>query len=605
MKSVETFLESFEGETADLMRSLLAADQAHLFEHWDHPEATDRDRKAFLDQLREVNRGYPGGLVKYIENARRLLVEAKAGLNPFEGFVPEKPDVVDLSDFRDRYHRMERLGVEAFDRTAVVLVAGGLGERLGYEGIKLGIPVEMLEETTYLEHYARCLLAMEARMSRPKPVPFVIMTSKDTHDRTVKVLKENDWYGLAPGQVHLLKQGLVPAIADNDAHLAMEGPFSLQLKPHGHGDVHMLLHSHGIAAKLLEEGIEYLTFIQDTNGQVFNVLPAAVGVSIDQNYDFNSVAVNRVPGEAVGGLARLVKGARQMTLNVEYNQLDPLLKSTISPEGDVAGENGYSLFPGNINVLVVRNEPYVRILKETEGIIAEFVNPKYADAERNHFKKPTRLETLMQDLPKLFTGGQRVGVSVFARSWCFSPNKNRLEDAAAKHAAGGPPESAATAESDFYAAGRLRLEKAGTELRVAKETLIRGVPYIDGPRVVLRPDFAMTLTEVDEKITGGSLTGSATLIVEGRGVRLDEVHIPDGAALVIHAHPDAEVTVRGPLKASGGFVREDLTQDAYEDPAVSSVLKMRGYFYRDQGVTKLMFDQPGVYEVDLEEVDIG
>ncbi|MCC5844679.1 MAG: UTP--glucose-1-phosphate uridylyltransferase [Verrucomicrobia bacterium] len=603
MKSIEKFLGSFDGETAVLVKSLLAADQAHLFEHWDHPDATDRERKAFLDQLREVNRGYPGGLVKYIENARRLLAEAKAGVNPFEGFVPEQPDVVDLSDFRDRYHRMEALGMEAFDRTAVVLVAGGLGERLGYDGIKLGIPVEVLEETSYLEHYARCLLAMEARMSRPKPVPFVIMTSKDTHDRTVKALKENDWYGLAPGQVHLLKQGLVPAIADNDAHLAMEGPFSLQLKPHGHGDVHMLLHTHGVAAKLQEEGIEYLTFIQDTNGQVFNVLPAAVGVSIDQNYDFNSVAVNRVPGEAVGGLARLVKGDRQMTLNVEYNQLDPLLKSTISPEGDVAGENGYSLFPGNINVLVVRNEPYVRILKETEGIIAEFVNPKYADAARNHFKKPTRLETLMQDLPKLFTGGQRVGVSVFARSWCFSPNKNRLEDAAEKHEAGGPPESAATAESDFYAAGRLRLEKAGTELRVAKEALIRGVPYTDGPRVVLRPDFAMTLAEVDEKITGGSLAGSATLIVEGRGVRLDEVHLADGAALVIHAHPGAEVTVRGVLKAAGGFVREDLTDVDYADPSVPAVLKMRGYRYRKQGVAELCFNQPGVYEVDLEEID--
>lgn len=598
MKSVEKLLESLDGETADMVRWLLDAGQGHLFEHWDHPDATDRKRKAFLDQLREVNRGYPGGMVKYIQNARRLLAEAKEGVNPFEGFAPEKPDVVDLSDFRDRYHRMEALGMEAFDRTAVVLVAGGLGERLGYDGIKLGIPVEVLENTTYLEHYARCLLAMEARMSRPKPVPLVIMTSKDTHDRTVNALEENDWFGLKPEQVHLLKQGLVPAIADNDAHLAMEGPFSLQLKPHGHGDVHMLLHTHGVAEKLLNDGIEYLVFIQDTNGQVFNVLPAAVGNSIDQNYDFNSVAVNRVPGEAVGGLARLVKGGRQMTLNVEYNQLDPLLKSTISPEGDVAGENGYSLFPGNINVLVIRNEPYVRILKETEGIIAEFVNPKYADAERNHFKKPTRLETLMQDLPKLFTGGQRVGVSVFARSWCFSPNKNKLDDAAAKHAAGSPSESAATAESDFYAAGRLRLQKAGTEIRVSEETLIRGVPFTDGPRVILRPSFAMTLAEVDEKVTGGSLAGTATLIVEGRGVVLDEVHIPDGAALVIHAHPDAQVTVTGTVKP-GGFVREELTDGEYTNPAVSDVLKMRGYRFRNGMATVLRFDEPGVYEVCL------
>lgn len=598
MKSVEKLLESLDGESAELVRALLDAGQGHLFAQWDHPDATDRERKAFLDQLRDVNRGYPGGLVRYIENARRLLAEAKAGVNPFEGFVPEKPDVVDLADFRDRYHRMEALGMEAFDRTAVVLVAGGLGERLGYDGIKLGIPVEVLENTTYLEHYARCLLAMEARMSRPKPVPFVIMTSKDTHDRTVKALEDNDWFGLKRDQVYLLKQGLVPAIADNEAHLAMEGPFSLELKPHGHGDVHMLLHRHGVAEKLLNEGVEYLVFIQDTNGQVFNVLPAAVGNSIDQNYDFNSVAVNRVPGEAVGGLARLVKGDRQMTLNVEYNQLDPLLKSTISPEGDVAGENGYSLFPGNINVLVIRNEPYVRILRETEGIIAEFVNPKYADAARNHFKKPTRLETLMQDLPKLFTGGQRVGVSVFARSWCFSPNKNKLEDAAAKHAAGGPPESAATAESDFYAAGRLRLQKAGTELRVSEETLIRGVPFTDGPRVILRPSFAMTLAEVDEKVTGGSLEGTATLIVDGCGVVLDEVNIPDGAALVIHAHPDAQVTVTGTLKP-GGFVLEELTDAEYTNLSVPDVLKMRGYRFQNEMATVLTFDEPGVYEVDL------
>lgn len=288
-----------------------------------------------------------------------------------------------------------------------------------------------------------------------------------------------------------------------------------------------------------------------------------------------------------------------MTLNVEYNQLDPLLKSTISPDGDVAGANGYSLFPGNINVLVVRNEPYVRILKQTEGIIAEFVNPKYADAQRNHFKKPTRLETLMQDLPKLFTGAQRVGVSVFARQWCFSPNKNRLEDAAAKHSAGGPPESAATAESDFYAAGRLRMAKAGTAVEVSEEILIRGVPFTDGPRVILRPDFAMTLSEVDEKITGGSLAGTATLIVEGRGVRLHDVHLADGTALVIRAHADAEVSVRGHLKAGGGFVREDLTDGDYGDPSVPAVLKMRGYRYCKQDVTEFTFDQPGVYEVDL------
>jgi len=40
---------------------------------------------------------------------------------------------------------------------------------------------------------------------------------------------------------------------------------------------------------------------------------------------------------------------RSMVINVEYNQLDPLLRASGYPEGDVNCETGYSPFPGNIN----------------------------------------------------------------------------------------------------------------------------------------------------------------------------------------------------------------------------------------------------------------
>ncbi len=35
-----------------------------------------------------------------------------------------------------------------------------------------------------------------------------------------------------------------------------------------------------------------------------------------------------------------------MTINVEYNQLDPLLRATTSPDGDVNDATGFSPFPG-------------------------------------------------------------------------------------------------------------------------------------------------------------------------------------------------------------------------------------------------------------------
>lgn len=50
---------------------------------------------------------------------------------------------------------------------------------------------------------------------------------------------------------------------------------------------------------------------------------------------------------------RYVISGRAMVINVEYNQLDPLLKATGHPDGDVNCETGYSPYPGNINQVII------------------------------------------------------------------------------------------------------------------------------------------------------------------------------------------------------------------------------------------------------------
>ena len=116
------------------------------------------------------------------------------------------------------------------------------------------------------------------------------------------------------------------------------------MKPHGHGDIHILLHQSGLAKKLKSDGINYLVFIQDTNGQVFNAVPTEALVQLLITILILSLAVNRIPGEAVGGLAKLVKNKKSLTLNVEYNQLEPLLRATVNPEGDIPNEEGFLFF---------------------------------------------------------------------------------------------------------------------------------------------------------------------------------------------------------------------------------------------------------------------
>lgn len=67
---------------------------------------------------------------------------------------------------------------------------------------------------------------------------------------------------------------------------------------------------------------------------------------------------------------------------------------------------------GNINQLILKVDSYAHSLEETQGIIAEFVNPKYTDASKTAFKSSTRLECMMQDYPKALPSSAAVGFTL-------------------------------------------------------------------------------------------------------------------------------------------------------------------------------------------------
>lgn len=133
--------------------------------------------------------------------------------------------------------------------------------------------------TCFLEHYIRYILALQRASGARKPLPLAIMTSDDTHDATAALLKEHDNFGARPRQVRLMRQGRVPCLADPAGHLALEtaDPYALEVKPHGHGDVHALLHQHGLARQWATDGFKWLAFFQDTNAMVFRGLLPTLG----------------------------------------------------------------------------------------------------------------------------------------------------------------------------------------------------------------------------------------------------------------------------------------------------------------------------------------
>ncbi|CAM9667000.1 unnamed protein product, partial [Heterosigma akashiwo] len=457
------------------------------------------------------------------------------------------------------YEAMADLGAGELGACCFVLVAGGLGERLGYSGIKLGLPTESVTSCTYLELFVRQILALQRRggdSGSSEPPPLAIMVSEDTEKGTRALVEMLCRKVGAPGDwIQILRQEKVPALADPAAHMALQegSPYRLETKPHGHGDVHALLHTSGLARQWRYQGKEWVVLAQDTNGLAFLTLPAVLGVSRSLGLQVNSVAVPRRPGQAIGGIAELTEEStgRCMTVNVEYNQLEPLLKSTGHPEGDVADpETGYSPYPGNINQLVLQLGPYVDTLERTGGVLAEFVNPKYADAARTTFKKPARLECMMQDYPKALDSDAVVGFTTFPAWACFSPCKNCILEARAAVSKGLPADCAASAEANQYAVWRHALNLMGAHIAAPETSEVCNIPIQLGPMIVFDPSFVASFSDLKVMFPNPDaihISSRSTLVVgPGGGGRLTLESLDlDGALFLAPPARGRRAAVRG------------------------------------------------------------
>lgn len=591
---------------------LLKQRQHHLFNDWEGIGINDNCKHDFFTQIDSLNESYPykDGLVSYLSNARKLLSISKKGENPLDGWTPEIPTGIVLDPATTEYDRYESIGLEDVKSCGFVLVAGGLGERLGYNGIKVALPVETTTNISYIEYYCQQILAMQSKYFTPtlstvskdgsamspssksssrrvslkvitlSYLPLAIMVSDDTFAKTQEMLEANSYFGLLKEQVTLMKQEKVASLVDNDAKIAMQSTYVIDSKPHGHGDIHALMYSTGTAKRWIEGGVKYCVFFQDTNALAFHTLPVMLGVSKVLELEVNSLAIQRVAKQAIGAITKLVSKDKSntITVNVEYNQLDPLLRATVSPDGDVNDPvTGKSPYPGNINQLLFRMDAYVKNLYRTNGIMSEFVNPKYANETKTFFKKPTRLECMMQDYPKILDKDAKVGFTSLPAWICFSPCKNNSSDAAAASSTGLPPGSAFSAESDQYNVCSELIRTIGGNVTRADPVTYLGITCIPGPRVVVNASTAIFLSEykkVFTKPTDVTIKANSSLVIQG-DVEIRRLNL-DGALHLV-AIPGTKLIVCCSRKKpiyNRGHVMRGIDQN---DATLTEVDRMRGY----------------------------
>ncbi|AYU77890.1 USP / UDP-sugar pyrophosphorylase [Leishmania donovani] len=577
-------------------------DQGHLFEGW--PETVDEcdERQiALLTDLYMFSNMYPGGVAQYIRNGHELLARESEEVDFAALEMP--PLIFEAPSLHRRTAErtaLESAGTAMLCKTVFVLVAGGLGERLGYSSIKVGLPVETATNTTYLAYYLRW-----AQRVGGKEVPFVIMTSDDTHDRTLQLLRELQ---LDVPNLHVLKQGQVFCFADSAAHLALDDTGKLLRKPHGHGDVHSLIYNATVKRDVvpnsgdgtataqplvndwLAAGYESIVFIQDTNAGATVTIPISLALSAEHSLDMNFTCIPRVPKEPIGLLCRAKKnsGDPWLVASVEYNVFAEVSRTLNKDGGEEASDpTGFSPFPGSVNTLVLKLSSYVDRLRESNGIVPEFINPKYSDETRRSFKKPARIESLMQDIALLFSEDDyRVGGTVFER-FSYQPVKNSLKGAAALVAQGNGAYCAATGEADFYELQRRRLKAIGlplfyssqAEVTVANDTI--GVHIF--PIIVLDAMCA----------SSGSLDDLASVFPTPEKVHIDQhsTLIVEGRVIIESLELYGALTIRGPtgpmalphvirnavVRNAGWSVHAILSLGAGCDSRLSEVDRIRGF----------------------------
>ena len=280
----------------------------------------------------------------------------------------------------------------------------------------------------------------------------------------------------------------------------------------------------------------------------------------------------------------LFTAATYRTINVEYNQLDPLLRASGYKDGDVNDPaTGFSPFPGNINQLLFKVEDYAELLEKTQGFMPEFVNPKYKDEKKILFKKPTRLECMMQDFPTVVPSSQadRVGFTSIAAEMCFSPVKNMTSDGATLQTKGTAAATAATGEADQYQACRRILQSIGCNVPNATPETYAGIITVPGPAIVVKPSFALCPREYTARFPTPELiniTARSTLVVRGANVTIHSLEL-DGA-LVIDVPDNKVLDIHDLVVKNEGWIRVPVS-----DETGNEILKMRGYKIERKGTT--------------------
>lgn len=317
---------------------------------------------------------------------QRLLSEGEKKRGPFEPLTEYA-----LPGDEEERKFGERLLAEG--KAGCLLVAGGQGSRLGFEGPKGTFPID--EGTTLFRIFAE--KTVKAGEKAGRPLPLAIMTSPENDRETRAFFEKNRYFGLEQEQLDFFSQGELPILDDEGQPIPIDGG-ELATGPDGNGASLFHFVNSGLWEKWRAAGVEYLSFVMVDNPLADPFDPELLGFHKKRGCDAVVKAVRREgPDEKVGVLVER-EGRIEV---VEYSELPDEGK-----EYPIANISLFSLTLPLVKKAAEGEMPYHLAYKSIPGTE----------------KRGWKFEKFIFDFLPF---AEKVEVLLYPRKRCYAPLKNR------------------------------------------------------------------------------------------------------------------------------------------------------------------------------------
>ncbi|MBN2301336.1 MAG: UDPGP type 1 family protein [Lentisphaerae bacterium] len=291
--------------------------QSHVLKFW--PQLDDAQRSHLLWQIESLD----------FDSIARMRMILKDESSSSADISIQPAPVVQLSGSA----RIEAIntGESALrdSHVGVILVAGGQGSRLGYDGPKGCYSIGPVTGASLFEIHSRKILALEQKYDCK--IPFYIMTSAANDGSTRDFFKEHKYFGLNPRKVRFFIQGMWPAL-DQLGRIVLDRPDNIFMSPDGHGGILSALRVGGMIDDMRTQGLHTLFYFQVDNPLVEIADPAFIGLHNIKRADVSvKVCEKRGPEEKLG----VVVVRNERCAVVEYSEMNSEQQNARMDDGNL------------------------------------------------------------------------------------------------------------------------------------------------------------------------------------------------------------------------------------------------------------------------------